>query len=360
MAAGALVASMVAYVWGGAPARRGGEALGAVQAATGADDRSVVLITLDGVRWQEIFRGVDPALAAKAGLPRAALEGPEGLVPAMHRLFFGGGVALGDLLEGGGIAASGPRYLSMPGYVELLTGAASECVDNACAPRLERTLADDIGRLPSVRAREEVAVFASWEDLGRAAAAAATSAAASTAAPEAAPHGVHIDAGRQPDDPTPPHPGHGRYRPDRATALAAIAHLTAWRPRFLWVALGDTDEWAHRNDYRGYLDALRSADRFVGEVAQHLTEMGRYGERVVLLVTTDHGRDKGFADHGDANSAAVWLLARGGGIPARGVIGTRRQRWLRDVAPTARALLGLPELRCAGCGRAIEELLPPG
>jgi len=31
------------------------------------------------------------------------------------------------------------------------------------------------------------------------------------------------------------------------------------KPRFLWLALGDTDEWAHRWDYRRYLEALTYA-----------------------------------------------------------------------------------------------------
>ncbi|EYF02127.1 alkaline phosphatase family protein [Chondromyces apiculatus] len=352
--AGVVIVSTVGFVSSRAPARPS-EDLGRRPASTPlrADAPSVVLITLDGVRWQEIFRGVDPKLAKRARLPEASVQKAEDLLPSMRGLFFEGGTVLGDPSRAGGISASGPRFISMPAYLELLTGSASDCKDNGCTPRLSQSLTDDVGGLPSVTRREDVAVFTSWEKLSLPAALPATS-------PGAAPAGVFVSAGRPADDATPPFPGVERYRPDHATAAAAIGHLVKHQPRFLWVGLGDTDEWAHRGDYRGYLDALRFADRFIGEVVQHLAEMGEYGEKTMVFVTTDHGRDKEFDDHGGPASAGVWFMARGGGLPAHGVIGTQMQRHLRDVAPTVRSLLGLPARQCAGCGEVMLELLPDG
>lgn len=317
--------------------------------AVGEDVQNVILVTLDGVRWQEVFGGVDPRLAEEARLPRSAIEGVRDLLPGMHRLFFEGGTVLGDPRLPGGIAASGPHFVSLPGYLEILTGEVSGCRNNDCKPSLARTLADDVGKLPAVR-REQVAVFASWEMLSGVAA-------APREAPGASRAGALVDAGRSKHDPAPAFPGIEGYRPDRGTAALAIAHLLQHRPRFLWVALGDTDEWAHRSDYRGYLEALRFADRFVEELCMHLGEMGAYGERTALLVTTDHGRDESFHAHGGPGSGRVWLMARGGGIPRRGVIGTRRQRHLRDLAPTVQSLLRLPVRGCSGCGQVIEELV---
>src|SRR5262249_18030392 len=103
------------------------------------------------------------------------------------------------------------------------------------------------------------AVFSSWERVGR-------------AFPSRT-EGLLLRTGRERDEADPAFPGHGDYRPDRRTAALAIEHLVRSRPRFMWVALGDTDEWAHRADYRGYLDALHFADAFVGELCAHLAEM---------------------------------------------------------------------------------------
>src|SRR5262249_5282236 len=147
------------------------------------------------------------------------------------------------------------------------------------------------------------------------------------------------DRGAMPDD-VASWPGGGDYRSDAATEALAVEHLRARKPRFLWIALGDTDELAHRGDYRGYIGALRAADAFVGELAAHLREMGRYGERTALIVTTDHGRDATFSSHGGSAAAPIWLLARGAGIPARGIVATPELRHLRDVAPTVLTLLG--------------------
>src|SRR5262245_36175754 len=47
---------------------------------------NVLLVTVDGVRWQEIFGGVDPVLAKQAHLPRAALLSARKLLPNLYRL----------------------------------------------------------------------------------------------------------------------------------------------------------------------------------------------------------------------------------------------------------------------------------
>jgi hypothetical protein len=308
-------------------------------AASGPPDATaVVLVTLDGVRWQEIFEGVDRALAARVDKGGWSGLGPRQLLPNVHRLFFDGGTALGDPRLEGGIEATARRHLSIPGYTELSTGAATECTDNDCVPALGETLADAVARDASA------AVFGSWPEIARVA-------------------GAHADrllvrTGKAIAADVPAFPGNGDYVPDRLTAASALAHLRAARPRLLWIALGDTDEWAHRGDYGGYLEALRAADRFLGELVDELAHLDGQDARTDVFVTADHGRDAGFNDHGGPDSAPVWLLARGPHVARRGAIATARKRRLRDVAPTARAFLGLPQRACATCGEPIAELLP--
>jgi arylsulfatase A-like enzyme len=220
----------------------------------------------------------------------------------------------------------------------MMTGAVSGCRDNDCEPAINWTISREAARRGA--SAEGAAIFSSWERVAR-------------AVPRGVPS-ILLRAGRDSEEQAPPFPGHGAYRPDRSTAALAIAHLVAVRPRFLWVALGDTDEWAHRGDYRGYLEALHFADAFVGELASHLEEMGRHA---ALFVTTDHGRDSGFAQHGGPDSAGVWLMARGAGIGHRGVVGLDRPHHLRDIAPTMAALVGAPRRDCATCGEVMDELL---
>jgi hypothetical protein len=297
---------------------------------------AVVLVTIDGVRWQEIFDGVDGALAGDAGVGPA----PRALLPNVYRLFFDEGTVLGDPWLRGGIAGSARRHMSMPGYVELATGAGTDCVDNDCAPVLGETFADAV----TAAAGGSAAVFGSWSEIARAAA--------------AHPERIFVQTGAAPGEAGRPLGGGTAYLPDRTTAAEALAHLRRHRPRFLWVALGDTDEHAHAGDYRSYLGALQAADAFLGDLVTTLEGLGERGRRTAVFVTADHGRDPGFRDHGGPDSAAVWLLARGPGIPPRGATATGRPHALRDVTPTLRALLGLPARACAACGEPIAELLP--
>src|SRR5580704_12724206 len=71
---------------------------------------NVVLVTIDGVRWQEIFRGADPLLADAAALPRGERRTPRGMTPNLHRLFFDEGTVLGDPRTGEPFNATGPNF----------------------------------------------------------------------------------------------------------------------------------------------------------------------------------------------------------------------------------------------------------
>jgi hypothetical protein len=102
----------------------------------------LLLVTLDGARAREVFEGVDPQLAAARGLRADELHDARALMPNLHRLI-DRGVALGG--PEAPMFASGPRYVSLPGYREILTGRASAgCLDNDCPAVSEPTLLDEL------------------------------------------------------------------------------------------------------------------------------------------------------------------------------------------------------------------------
>lgn len=298
----------------------------------------VIFVVLDGVRWQEIFGGVDGRFATGTQAP---LLDAAGLTPHLHAMMDRNGVALGAPGRGS-ISASGPRFVSLPAYREIFSGAWSlDCLDNDC-PRIERpTLIDELRDHG-----KSAAIFSSWERIDGAAA--------------SRPDGVLISTGRdQTDRGVDPYPGDGGFRPDRMTARRALRHLGAAQPDFLFLGLGEPDEYAHRGDYAGYVESIRAADRVIGELISTLATMPGRGARTHVFVTTDHGRARSFRDHGGAHpeSARVWLVAWGPTIHARGAIVTENGRRLADLAPTARNILGLlPARRSVTSGTPLYEL----
>lgn len=299
---------------------------------------TLVLVTLDGVRAQEIFGRPD-------------------LVPNLRRLMQRG-VGLGG--PGAPMVASGPRYVSLPGYREILTGRrGTRCRDNRCPAIQQPTLLDEL-RVLGQLGRDDVVTIASWEVIARAASAAPSAITLSAGRHGGATRALcavdaatrrDLDAGAR----ASAWPGHGDYRPDAFTAALALDYVAAAHPRVLWVALGDTDEYAHRGDYDRYLGALAAADAFIGRL------LGALGaDDAILFVTSDHGRAADFRDHGDApESRAVWLIAAGGPIPRRGAVRTDGTHYLSDIAPTVRALLHLGPDESPRAGAPIPELLGP-
>jgi hypothetical protein len=320
--------------------------------------QSVVIVALDGVRWQDVFYGVE---ASRAGLAPSQCDTGRELMPNLHRLATLEGAALGAPDIGHPMRASGPRFVSLPGYAEIFTGRPSPCVDNECTFRPQRTLADEVVTGPG----DSFASFvlSSWPRIGQVASGHSDRVVISTGRTG----GQNLEAFD--DDPegrrlleegasATPAPAYGDFRPDRHTAALAMHVLRTHRPRFLFVGLGEPDEYAHHNDYPAYLGSLRSADAFIGEVASSLSESAQWGE-TVLFVTTDHGRAESFHSHGDdRESARVWLVGAGAGISARGAVASPTPRRLADIAPTVRALLGLVPDAHSDAGSPLFELWP--
>src|SRR5690606_1091052 len=144
--------------------------------------RSVVIVVVDGVRWQEIFSGLDPERASQA-----ALAEPHSLLPNLNRLMTTDGAEVGRAEANSDFRVNGPSYVSLPGYTQLFTGNASVvCANNRCPRTKTATLLDAVGSL--LGPNQAIAV-SSWPDLERATAAHPENAWVST--------GRHVGQGRQ-------------------------------------------------------------------------------------------------------------------------------------------------------------------
>ncbi len=331
------------------------EALGFVARAPsrvqweGREKNNVILVVIDGARAQDVFDGADPATVSQRGFSDLEnFTSGENLMPELHAWLRDEGTALGAPSDAHGVFASGPNYVSLPGYLEILTGHAQPgCQDNECGSVKEKTILDEARERAGTR--DAIAAFASWPILGRAVA----------KSPEAIVISAGIDSlygwpelkktpallqlwetGRPKD----PFPGLDGYRPDTLTARLALAYIEARTPRLTFLALGDTDEYAHKGDYRGYIKALHQTDSILGELRSTLRRSGEWGKRTTVLITTDHGRANDFRNHGGAypESARSFVIALGGLARQEGIITTAAPHRLADIAPTVRHILRLP------------------
>lgn len=280
----------------------------------------VVVVTIDGARWQDVIDDRD-------------------LMPTLHALARDRGAFVGADARTA-MRASGPNFVSLPGYTEIFTGRpAATCRDNDCPQTSTLTLLD--------RASEaglSVAAFASWEKLDRAV--------------TARPGSFVVSAGRDRDDDSPPWPGSGDYRPDAKTAEAALDYLELREPDVLFVGLGDPDEHAHHGNVDGYRASLAFADSVLTRLVDVLDRMGERGKATHVFVTADHGRANDFRSHGGhaPESSRVWLVGAGPRIRARGVSRSPHERRLADIAPTIATVIGLETSRIAGSGEVLTEL----
>jgi hypothetical protein len=330
-------------------------ALGVISASTARSTvRNVVVITLDGMRWQELFGGVERTLlgtdekeiTASSSFKRFWQDTPEerraALMPFFWTVVARQGQVFGDPARGSLAHVTNGLWFSYPGYSEMLAGVVDPRVEsNDKIPNPNVTVLEWLNGLPGYRGR--VAAFGAWDVL---------------------PSIVNTSRSRLPvGDGYPPVPV---PRTDRERAIndlaedlprlwdgapldapimqAALECLRERRPRVLYVMLGETDEWAHEKRYDLYLDAAFRSDRFIRRVWETIQRMPAYANKTALVLATDHGRgatNADWTDHGRKVPAAeaTWMAVMGPETPALGV---RESVTVSNaqMAATVAALLG--------------------
>ena len=328
-------------------------ALRAEQTPTAPPAQNVVVITIDGLRWQEMFGGADRDYFKK-GKPgevtdaekrfwrSSAEERREVLMPFMWKTIASKGQIFGDPSKGSRVHVTNGLWFSYPGYNEMFAGAADSRIDsNDKVPNPNLTVLEWLNGRPAFKGR--VAAFGSWDVL--------------PSILNAARSGIPVGSGFTPV-PSPRTdrerainelatdlPSHWSYGPvDAPIVYAALESLRTARPRVLYVMLGEGDEWAHAGRYDLYLDATARADRFIQRFWDTLQSLPDYKDRTTLLITTDHGRGATTADwmdHGRKVPAAetTWMAALG---PAVAPLGRRESLTVTtaQLAATIAAVVG--------------------
>jgi dienelactone hydrolase len=157
-------------------------------------------------------------------------------------------------------------------------------------------------------------------------------------------------------------------RHDALTFAAALEHVRQARPRVLYLALGETDDWAHAGRYDHYLRSARRFDRFTRRLWDEMQALEQYRDRTTFVITTDHGRGggRGFGSwrkHGEKlpESQDIWIGVLGPDTPALGErvpAGTVTQS---QVAATLAAALGEDFARAtAGTAPPLAAARVPG
>jgi hypothetical protein len=328
---------------------------------------------LDGVRWQEVFRGADASLnnkerggvekrdeVRKRFLRDSLEESRAALFPFLWSVVAKEGQLLGNHEKQSIGRVTNGKNFSYPGYSEVLCGFPDDRIDSN-----DKNLNPNATVLEWLHAKPEfkgkVAAITSWDVFPFI-----------INAPRS---GIPVNAGAAVLaglEETPDVKLLNRLsvetplfdestRPDALSFHAARIYIERKKPRVLFLSFDETDTQAHLGRYDRVLGSAHKADAFIRELWELVQKMPEYRGKTTLLITTDHGRGDPpveWKNHSDkiAGAEFVWLGVLG---PDTTALGARSDVSFTQsqIAATAAALLGFDYCESVPkAGRAIPRL----
>jgi hypothetical protein len=330
-------------------------------AQTAHKTENVIVVMIDGTRWQEIFHGADDTLLQSQGpaalgdfkpLNAAATahygqgtpaERRAALLPFLWSTVAHEGQLYGNRDLGSDSHVTNGLNFSYPGYSETLTGIADPRVhSNDNVPNPNATVFTWLNQKPAFAGK--VAAFGAW--------------AAFQGIFNDKNCGFLVNAGWDPLTTIPATPELALLNKLKAEtphvwddepfdALpfhTAVEYMKAEKPRVLFVGLGETDDWAHSGSYPFYLDAAHLADSYLREIWELAQSMPEYKDKTTLIVLPDHGRGEGplWTSHGEkiAPARQTWMAFLGPDTAPTGEQGKGTVVTESQIAATVAALLG--------------------
>ena len=319
---------------------------------------NLIVVTTDGLRWQEVFGGMDSSIAVKekfnqkdsneifknywheSGEQRRQL-----LLPFFWNTIAKKGQVYGNRLAGNYVNTANPFRFSYPGYNEIFTGYPDTSVNSNDHPANKNVnVLEYVNKLPAFKGK--VAAFTAWNAFNR------------ILNEERSGFPVVAAFDTMPGKNLTPQqrlinqmllnsykPWHQGECLDVFTHYLAMEHLKTAKPKVLYISYGETDEWAHAGQYRDYLNATNQVDKWLEELWSFIQASPTYKNKTALLITVDHGRGPGdeWTNHWTdvAGADEIWFALLAPDLPAKGELKTSMQLYQQQLAQTMANLLGV-------------------
>ncbi len=262
----------------------------------------IILVSLDGMRWSEVFSGVDKRFFDQEDYNKYHYthedfknefwhddpnERRKKLFPFLWNVIGKKGQIYGNRTKGSKADITNTFHFSYPGYNEILTGFAdSRIISNNKVLNPNKTFLEWLDEKPEYNGK--TAAFASWDvfpfiiNQQRS--------------------NVFLNAGFddmkvlnpriadlnqiQKDTPSP----WDSVRLDVFTHEFMMEYLKNQRPKALYISFGETDDFAHDGYYDLHILAAKRTDDFIRRIWEWVQNDPEYKDKTTLLITTDHGR----------------------------------------------------------------------
>lgn len=318
---------------------------------------NVILIALDGCRWQDAFTGADSVLIRNreqtkdtaAFLKKYWRNSPQErrkvLMPFMWNTIATGGQLYGNRLYGNNMNLTNKMWFSYPGFSEILCGFADDerINSNSLIPNPNKNVLEFLNGIPAFKGK--VAAFSSWD---------------------AFPYiineersGVYVNGAFEPVTGQKLTESEilmnklmrkvpefiGGVRNDAFTFYQAFEYLKKNKPKVLFIALDETDDLSHMGRYDLYLNAMNYSDQMIEELWNWVQSTPGYKNKTTMIITIDHGRGVGpveWKSHGIKipHADETWFAVIGPDTPAKGELKTPEQYYTNQLAASIAALLG--------------------
>lgn len=320
---------------------------------------NIIIVTTDGFRWQEVFKGMDSTLANdprynqgdseyiyKNYWHNEANERRQVLMPFLWSTVVSKGQVFGNRNLGSKVDNANRYWFSYPGYNEILTGYPDTAINKNSFPANHNvTVLEFFNRQPKLKGK--VAVFGAWDAFDRIV--------------NEERSGIPVISAFDPVGGKMPNSNEKlinamnkeAHRPfgeaeclDVFTHFSAMEYLKTKKPRVLYIAYGETDEWAHSGQYRSYLDAAHQVDSWLKQIWNFVQSDPQYKNKTTLFITTDHGRGdikkEDWKEHNKdyEGSQEIWFAVMGPDTPVRGELNTGMQLYQEQFAQTIAKLMG--------------------
>jgi len=335
-------------------------------------NKNLVLVTIDGLRWQELFSGADLSMLNNKKFVREdhhikekfwhdnEKERRQLLMPFFWQTVAKEGMVIGNRNIGSNMSIANQWHFSYPGYSEIFTGVVDHSLNsNEKKPNPQISFLEWLNNQDSYQ--HKLAAFGSWDVfpyiLNKERSQLHINAGFDSAKDYALSDEAKLLNDLQKEIPSPWH----NVRLDSFTYRYAKDYLLTVKPKVMIISLGETDDFAHDGHYDSYLTSAHQTDTFIADLWHTLQTTPGYKDNTVLMITTDHGRggtandwqhhasklavqnymkDLNEFPDGVVGSENIWFAAMGPGVNARGEIKTLQEVKQKQIAATVLTLLG--------------------